>query len=318
MRRLPLGPIEAFVVVARAQSLAQAAAIMHLTVPALSRRIQLLEADLGVRLFRRLPRGLGLTEAGAAYLAALAPAWDEVHRATAAARRSTRPRAIKVSVMPTFAANWLVPRLAGFQARHAGLAVELETSAELVDLQARPDLDCAIRLGKGPWPGLDSLPLLAVDAVPVAAPGYFADRPVPSRPLDLLDLPLIGSHHQPDFWREWFAAAGIDADAADDARYRSFDNLQLVHEAAVAGMGIALGLDPVVRPYLESGRLRPLFPSPLFPNPVRLSRRFHFVRRTRDGEPGRACVLFRDWLLAEAAAFSRTPCPAAPASLASG
>ena len=74
MRRLPLGPIEAFVVVARSASLAQAAVTMGLTVPALSRRIQLLEAELGVRLFQRLPRGVRLTEPGATYFAALSPA----------------------------------------------------------------------------------------------------------------------------------------------------------------------------------------------------------------------------------------------------
>ena len=86
MRRLPLGSIEAFVVVARSGSLARAAQIMNLTVPALSRRIQQLEAYLGLTLFRRLPRGLGLTEAGAAYFSALAPAWDGVRSATEGAR----------------------------------------------------------------------------------------------------------------------------------------------------------------------------------------------------------------------------------------
>lgn len=277
---------------------------MNLTVPALSRRIQLLEAHLGARLFLRLPRGLSLTEAGAAYFAMLAPAWDGVSSATEAARRRGRQGAVKVSVMPTFAANWLMPRLGRFHVGHADVEVELETSADLVDLQARPDLHCAIRLGKGPWPGLAGHPLLPVDAFPVVRPDFFGAMPVPRCPRDLLAHPLIGSDHQPEFWREWFAAANTDA---APRQYRSFDNLQIVYEAAAAGMGIALGLDPVVRPYLESGRLKRLFPAKL-----RLPRHFHLVWRQQDRISDRAFVLFRDWLFREAEAYAgETTAPSA-------
>src|SRR5690349_1016888 len=121
MRRIPLGPIEAFVVVARSQSLAKAAVAMRLTVPALSRRIHQLEADLGTPLFHRQPRGLRLTEAGEAYFASLAPAWEAIHGATEAARR--RPNTLKLSIMPSFAANWLVPRLGRFQSRCRDIAL---------------------------------------------------------------------------------------------------------------------------------------------------------------------------------------------------
>lgn len=285
--------------VARVLSLARAASAMNLTVPALSRRIQMLERDLGVPLFHRLPRGLSLTEAGAAYAATLAPAWDAVCSATEAARMRARRRTIRVSVMPTFAANWLMPRLARFHADHAGVEVELETSADPVDLRARPDLDGAIRLGKGPWTGVDSEHLLPVDAFPVASPGFLDGRAPARAPRDLLSHVLIGSNHQPDFWREWFAPAGIDA---ADGRYRSFDNLQLVHEAAAAGLGIAIGLDPVVRPYLESGRLRRVLPEA-----VRLPRHFHLVRRQGGQAAEQPFALFRDWLFDEARAYLDGP-----------
>ncbi|HVY15655.1 MAG TPA: LysR substrate-binding domain-containing protein, partial [Rhodopila sp.] len=294
MQRLPLGPMEAFVAVARSGSLARAAVAMNLTVPALSRRVRLLEAHLGVRLFRRLPRGLGLTEAGQAYFAILGPAWDRMQAATEAVRDQGRRRTIRVTTMPTFAANWLMPRLVRFPSGRSGVEVELHTSADLEDLHARPDLDCAIRLGRGPWPGLTCEPLLPVHAFPVASPA-FADTLGPSRtPADLSRQPLIETHHQPAFWREWFAAAqpaaGTGPDAAPRGRHR-FDNLQLVYEAAAAGMGIALGLDPAVRPYLDSGRLKRLLP-----DSVRLPRDFHLVRR-RDGPADDRCFrLFRDWL----------------------
>lgn len=176
MRKLPLRSIEAFVVTARTLSLAKAAVILNITVPAVSRRIQILERDLGMQLFQRLPRGLGLTDAGEKYFAALGPSWETICNATEAARVTAHRRSVKVSVMPTFAANWLVPRLARFHARHAQSEIELETSSEFVDLEARLDLDCAIRLGSGRWTGLDTQRLLPLDAYPVAARSFLQRR----------------------------------------------------------------------------------------------------------------------------------------------
>jgi LysR family transcriptional regulator, glycine cleavage system transcriptional activator len=295
MSKLPLRSIEAFVVTARTLSLAKAAVILNLTVPAVSRRIQLLERDLGTLLFQRLPRGLSLTDAGEKYFAALGPSWEIVCNATEAARVTARRRSIKVSVMPTFAANWLVPRLIRFHARHAQTEIELETSSDVVDLEARPDLDCAIRLGRGPWNGLHTQRLLAVDAYPVASPEYLANKRPLRAPTDLQNHTLIGSHHQPDFWPEWFGGAAV-ADSGQ-RNYRNFDNLQLVYEAAAAKLGIAIGLDPVVRPYLASGRLVRVGQTD-----VRLSRSFHLVRRLPDRTSGGALQIFRDWLFREASA----------------
>ena len=111
----------------------------------------------------------------------------------------------------------------------------------------------------------------------------------PGRPRDLSRHTLIGSHHQPDFWPEWFRLSGL---AFTGERYTSFDNLQLVYEAAVSGMGIAIGLDPVVRPYLDSGRL-----ARLWPEAVTLSRSFHLVHRP-DRVIDRGYGRFRDLVLA--------------------
>jgi len=293
MQRLPLNNIEAFVAVARAGSLARAAIDMNLTVPALSRRIRQLEAAFGVRLFERLPRGLSLTDIGRDYYAALDPAWAAMTRATDTLRARTRRNRIMVSAMPTFAANWLVPRLQQFQSRHRTIEIDVRTSAEIEDLDARSELDCAIRLGHGPWPGVVSEPLLPVHAVPVATPSLAAEGHAPRHPCDLLDRRLIGTHHQIEFWQEWFAANGIDAIPKDCV---AFDNLQVVYKAASAGMGIALGLTPVVRPFLATGRL-----VPLFADPVRLPRQFHLVRRDA-ARPARGFAIFRDWLFAEAGA----------------
>ena len=291
MSQLPLRAVEAFVAAARALSLTGAATALNLTVPAVSRRIHILERYLGVRLFHRLPRGLGLTEAGEKYFTELGPAWEIMGKATAAARNPARRGLFKVSVMPTFAANWLLPRLVEGRARLGGMEVELETSGDLTDLQARPDLDCAIRLGRGPWPGLVSQRFLPVEAYPVASPDFLASKKRLRGPQDLGRHTLIGSNHQPDFWPEWFRRTGAPF---GDSRYKSFDNLQLVYEAAAAGLGIAIGLDPLVRPYLASGRLARVWPAE-----VTLSRSFHLVRRADraiDGSFG----TFRDWLFGQA------------------
>jgi LysR family glycine cleavage system transcriptional activator len=294
MRKLPLRSIEAFVVTARTLSLAKAALTLNLTVSAISRRIQILERDLGVQLFQRLPRGLSLTDAGEKYFAALGPSWETVCSATEVARVTAHRRSVKISVMPTFAANWLVPRLVRFHARHAQTEIELETSSEFVDLEARLDLDCAIRLGRGPWTGLDSQCLLPIDAYPVASPEFLAAKRPLRAPIDLLSHTLIGSLHQPEFWPEWFRGAGVDC---RQGNYRNFDNLQLVYEAAAGKLGIAIGLDPVVRPYLASGRLVRVYQTD-----VRLSRSFHLVRRLHDRTSGGALQIFRDWLFREARA----------------
>ena len=305
MRRLPLRSIEAFIVAARLLNLTRAAAEMGLTVPALSRRIGLLERELGMALFRRLPRGLALTEAGGAYAASLAPAWAAMALATEAARTNAPGRGVTVTTLPTFAANWLLPRLGRFQARHPEIEVGIETSVDLVDLRRRPDLDGAIRLGEGSWAGLAADCLLPIDAFPVASPGYLAGHEPVTSPEALLRHVLIESNHRPEFWPEWFRAADLDAAAC---RRRGFDNLHLVHEAAAAGLGIAIGLGPLLQPYLDSGRLRYVLPSP-----VRLSRGFHLVWRA-DGPPADSAFdTFRDWLLAEATGAGLRFAEASPA-----
>jgi LysR family glycine cleavage system transcriptional activator len=295
----PFRSIEAFVAAARAGSLTAAAGELGLSVPALSRRIQALERDLGQPLLRRLPRGVALTPRGAAYLTDAGEAVDRLRVATDALREETRRPRVRVSLIPSLATSWLMPRLRRFAAEHPSIEVELDPSQDYVDLDAG-DFDFAIRLGERAPADLPSEPLLDVHVYPVCDPALAASGALRS-PTDLAHQPLLGPGHRPEFWPEWARAHALDPAALGSIRL--IDGL-LLYEAAASGMGVAIALDAAVEPYLASGRLvRP------FEAPVRSSRSFRLLapRLRRSSRPAR---IFRTWLLAEAARATMTARPA--------
>jgi LysR family transcriptional regulator, glycine cleavage system transcriptional activator len=291
MRRLPLAAIEAFVLAAETLSITKAAAVLGLSVPATSRRVQALEAELGIRLFRRLHRALELTAAGAAYHARLAPAFAEIRTASETARRGRNAQVLRINLLQSFAASWLMPRLPRFHAAHPAIRVELQTETAMLDLAARDDVDVAIRLGKGPWPGLAATRLMTPALFPVCTPALARCL---RQPADLARFAWLGSSHLPHSWSEWTAAVGHAK--LKPVRVQNFDNLQLLYEAALGDLGVALGIEPIVAPYLADGRL--VAP---FPERVRRSRAYWLVcRRTESNRP--AIRAFRRWAVAEARA----------------
>ncbi|MEN2975797.1 LysR substrate-binding domain-containing protein [Tistrella bauzanensis] len=292
----PFRSIEAFVVAARRRSLTAAADELGLSLPALSRRIGVLEAHIGSPLLVRLPRGVEPTALGAAYAADLAPTVMALHRATDAARAAARGRpdrqTVRISLIPTLAVTWLLPRMAAFHAANPEIAIDLDGSATCVDLAAG-HADLAIRLGQGRWRGTDALPLMALDLQPVCSPAWLADHPAGlNEPRDLYRAALLGPGHRPEFWPEWAWAQGLDADALPPVR--TFDSLQMLYEAAAQGLGVAIGLDRLVQPWITAGRLvRPIA------GKVVSLRGFHLV--TPAGAVPRAPVrVVSDWLRAEA------------------
>jgi LysR family glycine cleavage system transcriptional activator len=174
-RMPPFKAIEAFVVAARTLSFTEAASRLHLTVPAVSRRIRALETELGVVLFERAHRVLRLTTAGEAYLAHLAPALETIRRASDELRGEPRGRSLTVNLPASLAANWLVPRLRGFHASHSDIEVELRSMNGHTDLGSEADL--AIWPGPGNWPGLRAERLLEMDAYPVCGADFRAGHP---------------------------------------------------------------------------------------------------------------------------------------------
>ena len=291
-KRMPsFKSIEAFVVVARALSFTEAASALHLTVPAVSRRIKNLETELGVSLFHRKPRALQLTEAGESYLSHLAPAIETIRHASDRVRGHSHGHSLKVSLPASLAANWLVPRLPSFHAKHRGIQIELQSMNGCADLDAS-EADLAVWPGTGDWPGLRAQRLLDMDAYPVCGADFLgAGQPLRSLD-DLLQCPLLGIAGQEDFWPEWLRAAGV----VGPARVQQvFDNFHLLYQAAASGLGVALGVDVIVGPYLEASQLvRP------FDVSFRLTKGYYVVCRSSDWTQ-RPIGTFRQWLMTQAA-----------------
>jgi LysR family glycine cleavage system transcriptional activator len=290
-KRMPsFKSIEAFVVVARALSFTEAASALHLTVPAVSRRIKSLETELGVSLFHRKPRALQLTEAGESYLSHLAPAIETIRHASDRVRGHSHGHSLKVSLPASLAANWLVPRLPSFHAKHRGIQIELQSMNGCADLDAS-EADLAVWPGTGDWPGLRAQRLLDMDAYPVCGADFLgAGQPLRSLD-DLLQCPLLGIAGQEDFWPEWLRAAGV----VGPARVQQvFDNFHLLYQAAASGLGVALGVDVIVGPYLEASQLvRP------FDVSFRLTKGYYVVCRSSDWTQ-RPIGTFRQWLMTQA------------------
>jgi DNA-binding transcriptional LysR family regulator len=208
-----------------------------------------LEDWLGTTLFGRTNRGLSLTDAGASYL----PAVRDVLTVLASASeqipgKHARPH-LAMSVTPTFAARLLLPRLARFTAKHQSLQIDIDTSYRTVEFP-RDGFDIAIRLGNGAWPGLSAAPLLTEVLVPVCSPELFQRiRPGTS----LCDAPLIHVTTITEDWITW-ARATAHGDI-DCKRGLMVDTIHMSMDAAVQGLGIALGRRPMVEQELNAGTL---------------------------------------------------------------
>lgn len=290
-RRLPpLNALRAFEAAARLLSFTKAAEELSITPSAISHQIRGLEAHLGVRLFRRASRSLMLTDEGQSYLPVLRDAFDAIHAATSrlATRRAAGP--LTVSLLSSFAVRWLIPRLRRFQSSRPEIEVRLSTTARPVDFR-REDIDCAIRHGRGQWPGLAADLLLAEDLFPVCGPKLLEGRHPLKAPHDLALHSLFHIAMRRDDWRVWLNAVGI-ADI-DPERGPVFESSDLALRAAAEGLGVAIASSALVEDDLEKGRL-------VAPFDVRLptdSGYYFVVPEDRREQPKIAA--FRAWLLEE-------------------
>src|SRR3954468_13567242 len=202
---LPLNALRAFEVSARHLSFTRAAMELCVTQNAVSAQVRNLEERLGAPLFRRLPRGLALTDEGAALLPMLSESFERMRLELEQFEGGLHREVLTVAVVGTFAVGWLLPRLAAFRRDHPFIDLRLLTNNNRVDLAAE-GLDCAIRFGDGAWHGTEAEPLLEAPLSPVCAPALARRLRTPAT---LADETLLRSYRA-DEWARWCAAAGIE------------------------------------------------------------------------------------------------------------
>mgnify|MGYP003700689721 FL=1 len=291
----PLNALRAFEAAARQLSFTKAAAELNVTQAAISHQVKTLEEHLGLPLFRRLNRRLVLTEAGQLYLPVLREAFDAMAAGTARLGQEREGGALNISVLPSFAAKWLLPRLSRFRDRYPDIDVMVSANDRLIDF-ADGTYEMGIRYGLGDYPGLRCDLLLPDEVFPVCSP-KLTEGPHPLRsPTDLRHHTLlhdeVSRHDESPDWRNWLKAAGIDD--IDAQRGPGFSDSSMVIEAAAAGQGVALGHRWLAAADLESGRIVMPF------GPVLPSKFAYYLVSPLAVADHRRLSLFRDWLLEEA------------------
>ena len=186
----PLNALRAFEATARHLSVKNAADELCVTPGAVSQMLKVLELHLGVALFRRVNRGIFLTDAGQSYLPPVRNAFRQIAEASGRIAVSAETGILTVSVTPFFAAAWLVPRLKAFQDANPEIDLRVLTDKGLVDF-SRDGVDVAVRHGLGRYPGLRSERLFAVEVVPIAAPTLVAQLGAPKAPAELTRWPHV-------------------------------------------------------------------------------------------------------------------------------
>lgn len=261
----PLNALRAFEAAARLGSFKDAAAELGVTHGAISRHVRLLEDWLGPpALFRRLNRRVALTPTGAALLAETGPALDRLSAATERhqARGGKAPPAVlRVNALATFSLRWLLPRLAQFRDRHPEIEVRLSTSNEPVDALSEP-YDLVIRGGPDTFYGFTCHPFLAERRLPVCSSTLLERLPL-NAVADLRSHTLIHASTLPRVWPDWLAAAG--APDLEPAAALTFDHFYLTLQAALDGLGVAMGPTALVTDDLAAGRLVAPFPGVTLP-----------------------------------------------------
>jgi LysR family glycine cleavage system transcriptional activator len=259
----PLNALRAFEAAARLGSFKAAAAELHVTHGAVSQHVRLLEEWLGAPLFERHNRRVTLTPAARAYLAEIGPAFEQVASATAryGCIGGASRRVLRVNAPATFALRWLVPRLASFQKQHSGVEVKLETSNEPVEaLQDAYDL--IIRGGPDTFYGHSMHAFLSEGRLPVCSPALLDQLPLRT-PSDLIHHTLLHTSSLPRLWTDWLGKAGV-ADLKP-ATTLTLDHFYLTLQAALDGIGVAMGPTALVADDLARGRLVAPFAAPVLP-----------------------------------------------------
>ncbi|MFM0007830.1 transcriptional regulator GcvA [Paraburkholderia dipogonis] len=288
----PLNALRAFEAAGRLGSFKEAAAELHVTHGAVSQHVRALEEWLGASLFERHNRRVALSPAAKAYLAEIGPLFEQLSQATARyGFPETVSRTLSVNAPATFTLRWLVPRLATFRAAHPDVDVKVETSNESLE-SLREIYDVVVRGGPDTFYGYSMRPFLSEERVPVCSPALLQRLPLRT-PDDLRQHTLLHTSSLPRVWPDWLASARIPA--LRPAAALTFDHFYLTLQAAIDGIGIAMGPTALVADDLAAGRLVAPFAGPRLPSRS-------YCTYVPDGKSADELVaLFRAWLEREGA-----------------
>lgn len=295
MKVPPLNPLKVFEVVARTSNLTNAANELHVSQSAVSRQIAVLEEYLGVQLFTRERVGVKLTEVGELYARRIGPAFEEISEATKFVTQRYSDNIIRLRTYTTLTARWLIPRLPRFKVQYPDIEVVITNSSAPLDFGAE-QCDMAIVLGEGHWPDAEASLLMEDIIEPVCSPAFLdlVPRDGPMREA-LQGQRLLVSKYRKSDWPTWLAHAGI-GDVFDRAEKMIFSSSILTWQAAMDGLGIAIGQLQLLDPDLLAGRLVRPFEQPLHTG------KGHYIVTPSLQRYSSKIELFRDWLLGEARA----------------
>jgi LysR family glycine cleavage system transcriptional activator len=245
LRLPPLPALRAFAAVARLGNVSLAADELNVTYGAISHQIRALEEHLQAVLVVRAGRKITLTDAGRIYAYQIRQALEEMLAATERVVTQLQSQQLVLSILPSFALYWLMPRLADFVAHHPGLRLSLSASMSFIDFDEDP-ADCAIRFGHGQWANLRCEHLMGDSLLLVAAPTF--------KPMDVvtaLSQPLL---HASESWSLWLSAAGHET--SSPAAAIEFTDSSHMLDAARRGLGVALTRRSIAQSLIDSGDLQ--------------------------------------------------------------
>jgi LysR family glycine cleavage system transcriptional activator len=292
----PLNALRTFEAAARLLNFSRAAEELHVTPSAVSHQVKDLEERIGVPLFLRARKSMSLTDAGEILLQGAHAAFGALSRAMNDVHALAHAPVLTVSVPPSVAMKWLVPRLDTFRRRHPDIDVRISTDTELPDLLSG-DVDVAVHYGSGDYPGLEAELLVENSVAPMCSPQFMeGDSPL-RRPEDLSRFTLLHDTGGDEFgnpaydWGTWLNTHGVaNVDATLGLRFNTSAD---VLNAAVAGAGVAIGKTALAVDDLKSGRLVCLF------NAIVAEKAAYYVVYAGASAEQAKVVAFRDWLFRE-------------------